>query len=55
MAAGILVYAHAEHEAQFKESWYEKLQDWTQALHAYERLEATQVTRAARVWHAHRQ
>ncbi|KAL1521017.1 hypothetical protein AB1Y20_022574 [Prymnesium parvum] len=39
-ARGILEYARTEYPEQFKESWYEKLQDWTQALQAYERMEA---------------
>lgn len=35
-ALGILVYAHKHFGIALKESWYEKLQRWDQALRAYE-------------------
>ena len=38
-ARGILEHAKVNHKDQFKESWYEKLNDWTQALKAYERCQ----------------
>ncbi|TPX35002.1 hypothetical protein SmJEL517_g02512 [Synchytrium microbalum] len=36
-AVGILTYAQQNHEVELKESWYEKLQRWEDALAAYER------------------
>ena len=39
-AVGILKYAQAQHQVELKESWYEKLQRWDDALAAYERKEA---------------
>eukprot|EP00736_Rhodelphis_marinus_P007859 Rmarinus@m.12108 len=36
-AIGILVYAQRHHSVELKESWYEKLQRWDEALAAYER------------------
>jgi hypothetical protein len=34
---GILEYAQQYHAIELKESWYEKLQRWEDALEAYER------------------
>ena len=36
-AVGILEYAQQHHAVELKESWYEKLQRWEDALEAYER------------------
>jgi hypothetical protein len=36
-AVGILEYAQQYHAIELKESWYEKLQRWEDALEAYER------------------
>ncbi|KAG4088925.1 FAT-domain-containing protein [Neocallimastix lanati (nom. inval.)] len=36
-AIGILTYAQENHDIKLKESWYEKLQRWEDALAAYER------------------
>ncbi|KAG0200191.1 phosphatidylinositol kinase- protein kinase tor1 [Mortierella sp. GBA30] len=36
-AAGILTYAQKHHDIELKESWYEKLHRWEDALAAYER------------------
>lgn len=36
-AIGILTYAQENHDIKLKESWYEKLQRWDDALAAYER------------------
>jgi phosphatidylinositol kinase/protein kinase (PI-3 family) len=36
-AVGILVYAKHHHSLELRESWYEKLQRWEDALEAYER------------------
>lgn len=36
-AAGILTHAQLHHDFELKESWYEKLQRWEDALAAYER------------------
>jgi FKBP12-rapamycin complex-associated protein len=36
-AVGILTYAQQIHDIQLKESWYEKLQRWDDALLAYEK------------------
>jgi FKBP12-rapamycin complex-associated protein len=36
-AVGILEYAQQHHAIELKESWYEKLQRWEDALEAYER------------------
>lgn len=35
-AVGILTYAQQHHDVELKESWYEKLQRWEDALGAYE-------------------
>jgi phosphatidylinositol kinase/protein kinase (PI-3 family) len=35
-AIGILHYAQTHHNVRLKESWYEKLQNWEEALSAYE-------------------
>ncbi|ODQ63316.1 FAT-domain-containing protein [Nadsonia fulvescens var. elongata DSM 6958] len=39
-AIGILKYAQDNHELELKETWYEKLQRWDDALEAYNRREA---------------
>ncbi len=39
-AIGILTYAQQNHDVELKESWYEKLQRWDDALVAYERKQA---------------
>eukprot|EP00004_Rigifila_ramosa_P027283 TRINITY_DN882_c0_g1_i1.p1 TRINITY_DN882_c0_g1~~TRINITY_DN882_c0_g1_i1.p1 ORF type:complete len:2377 (-),score=590.06 TRINITY_DN882_c0_g1_i1:39-6899(-) len=36
-AVGILLYAQQNHSVELKESWYEKLHRWEDALEAYER------------------
>eukprot|EP01132_Coremiostelium_polycephalum_P002833 gene2833-3519_t len=36
-AVGILIYAQKNHSVELKESWYEKLQRWEDALSAYEK------------------
>ncbi len=36
-AVGILTFAQQNHDVELKESWYEKLQRWDDALNAYER------------------
>ncbi|BFZ53909.1 phosphatidylinositol kinase-related protein kinase tor1 [Savitreella phatthalungensis] len=36
-AIGILTYAQQHHDLELKETWYEKLQRWEDALNAYER------------------
>lgn len=36
-AVGILTFAQQNHDVELKESWYEKLQRWDDALAAYER------------------
>lgn len=35
-AVGILLYARRNHDIELKESWYEKLQRWDQAMEVYE-------------------
>eukprot|EP00898_Chlorokybus_atmophyticus_P008681 jgi/Chlat1/8814/Chrsp90S08148 len=45
-AVGILVYAQKHLNAELKESWYEKLQRWDDALEAYERKKASATTPA---------
>ncbi|KAI5420238.1 hypothetical protein KIW84_044145 [Lathyrus oleraceus] len=44
-AVGVLTYAHQYLEVQLKESWYEKLQRWDDALKAYT-SKASEVTSA---------
>ncbi|MCI07170.1 serine/threonine-protein kinase TOR-like, partial [Trifolium medium] len=44
-AVGVLTYAQQHLEFQLKESWYEKLQRWDDALKAYT-AKASQVTSA---------
>lgn len=39
-AVGILTYAQQTHNVELKESWYEKLNRWDDALMAYERKQA---------------
>ncbi|AMD21577.1 HFL279Cp [Eremothecium sinecaudum] len=39
-AIGILKHAQQHHDLQLKETWYEKLQRWDDALNAYNRREA---------------
>eukprot|EP00899_Mesostigma_viride_P025256 jgi/Mesvir1/5915/Mv00684-RA.1 len=43
-AVGVLVYAQQHLKAELKESWYEKLQRWDEALDAYERKCAAATT-----------
>lgn len=40
-AIGILKHAQQHHNLQLKETWYEKLQRWDDALNAYNKREAT--------------
>ena len=41
-AIGVLLYAQKEHKVELKESWYEKLGRWEDALAAYEKKGAQQ-------------
>ncbi|EGC32838.1 protein kinase, atypical group [Dictyostelium purpureum] len=42
-AIGILIYAQKNHSVELKESWYEKLRRWEDALAAYEKKQKTDV------------
>jgi FKBP12-rapamycin complex-associated protein len=45
-ARGILKFAQRHHSVELKESWYEKLERWEDALEAYERKQLEEPTNA---------
>ena len=57
-AIGILTYAQQHHDVELKESWYEKLQRWDDALGAYDRRQVEEPSNFSitlgkmRCWHA---